>query len=122
MPKIGEDLSVRAAGFTTSLAPMTSATSVVCEFVVDVVELEDEVVGHAGLGEQDVHLTRHAAGHRMDRELDRDACRLQQLYELIELLLALRGSKTVAGHDDDTLGVAHENAGVSRPRSASGCL
>jgi hypothetical protein len=71
MPKIGEVLSVRAAGLTTSLAPMTSATSVCLELVVDVVELEDHVVGHAGLGQQHVHLARHAAGHRMDRELDR---------------------------------------------------
>ena len=49
------------------------------EFLVDVVELEDEIIGHAGFGKQDVHLARHAAGDRMDRELDGDACRLQQL-------------------------------------------
>ena len=100
MPKIGEDLSVRAAGLTTSLAPMTSATSVVGEVVVDVVELEDQVVGHAGLGQQHVHLAGHAAGHRVDRELDVDPGRLQQLDELVELLLGLRRRQAVAGHDD----------------------
>ena len=104
---------MRAAGFTTSLAPMTSATSVVGEFVVDVLELEDQVIGHACLGEQHVHLAGHAAGHRMDGELDRDPRRLQQLDELVELLLALRDREAIARHDDDLFGVAHEDAGVA---------
>ena len=83
------------------------------EIVVDVLELEDEVVGHAGLGQQDVHLAGHASSHRMDRELDLDARRLQQLHEFVELLLSLRDGETVARHDDDRAGVAHEDAGVA---------
>ncbi len=60
------------------------------EFAVDVFHVEDDVVGHAGLGEQHVHVARHAAGHRVDRELHLDAGFLQQLHELIELVLGLR--------------------------------
>ncbi len=58
---------MRAAGFVTSLAPMTSATSVRGELRVDVVHLLELVVRHVGLGEQHVHVARHAAGDRVDR-------------------------------------------------------
>jgi hypothetical protein len=57
------------------------------ELVVDVVELENQIVGHARLGQQNIHLSRHAAGDGMDREFDVDARGLQQLDELIEFLL-----------------------------------
>jgi hypothetical protein len=50
----------------------------VLELGVDVVHVGDQVVGHAGLGEQHVHVARHAAGDRVDRELDLDAA-LDQL-------------------------------------------
>ena len=43
------------------------------ELAVDVVHLEHLVVGHLGLGQQHVHVARHAAGHRMDRVLHGDA-------------------------------------------------
>ena len=43
------------------------------EIVVDLVHLEHRVVGHVRLGEQDVHVAGHAAGDRVDRELDVDA-------------------------------------------------
>ena len=42
-----------------------------------------------------------------------DAGGLQQLHEFIELLLSLRDGETVARHDDDAAGVAHEDAGVA---------
>jgi hypothetical protein len=61
------------------------------EFLVDVVELEDEIIGNAGFSEQHVHLTWHTAGDRMDRELDGDPCCLQESYKLVEFLLSLRG-------------------------------
>jgi hypothetical protein len=44
---------------------------------VDVLQLEDLVVGHVGLGQQHVHVARHAAGHRMDRVFDRHALFLE---------------------------------------------
>ena len=112
---------MRAAGLTTSLAPITSATSVVGEVVVDVVELEDHVVGHAGLGQQHVHLARHAAGHGVDRELDRHPGRQQQLDELVELLLRLRRRQAIARHDDHAAGIAHVDPGVGRFDRPFGC-
>jgi hypothetical protein len=69
MPKIGEDLSVRAAGIHHVVGADDERDVGGGEFVVDVFELEDQVVGHAGLGQQHVHLARHAAGDRMDANL-----------------------------------------------------
>ena len=68
MPAMGLVGSSRAPGLTMSLAPITSTTSVVGEVVVDLVHLEDDVVGHVGLGEQHVHVPGQAAGDRVDRE------------------------------------------------------
>ena len=38
---------------------------------IDVVHLDERVVGNLGLGEQHVHVAGHAAGDRMNRELAR---------------------------------------------------
>ena len=66
----------------TSFAPITSATSVCGELRVDLVHLLELVVRHVRLGEQHVHVARHAAGDGMDRVLDVDALLLEQLREL----------------------------------------
>ena len=79
---------MRAAGLTTSLAPMTSTTSVSRELVVDLVHLVQPVVRDVGLGEQHVHVAGHAAGHRMDRVFHLAAALLDQLGQLAHLVLA----------------------------------
>jgi hypothetical protein len=38
------------------------------ELRVDLVEVLDQVVGHARFGQQHVHVAGHASGHRVDRE------------------------------------------------------
>src|SRR3546814_10897694 len=43
------------------------------ELAVDVVHLEDLVVGNFGFGQQDVHMARHAARHGVDGVFDGDA-------------------------------------------------
>ena len=43
------------------------------EVVVDLVHLQDDVVGDVRLGEQHVHVARQAAGDRVDREPHVDA-------------------------------------------------
>ena len=48
------------------------------ELGVDLVHLLERGVGHVRLGEQHVHVARHAAGDRMDRERDLDPLRLEQ--------------------------------------------
>ena len=62
-----------AAGLVTSLAPITSETSVRWNSRVDVVHLLELVVGHVGLGQQHVHVPRHAPRDRVDRVADLDA-------------------------------------------------
>ena len=57
---------MRAAGFVTSLAPMTSETSVRRELGVDLLHLLELVVGDVGLGEQHVHVAGHPPRDGMD--------------------------------------------------------
>ena len=42
------------------------------QVVVDLLHLEDDVVRHAGLGQQHVELAGHAPRHRVDGEAHRD--------------------------------------------------
>jgi hypothetical protein len=46
------------------LAPRIDGDVDLAELAVDVLHLEHLVVRHLGLGEQHVHVARHAAGHR----------------------------------------------------------
>ena len=55
--------------------------------------------GHVGLGEQDVHVPRHAAGHRVNRVLHGDALALEHVRELAHGVLCLGDREPVAGHD-----------------------
>ena len=57
---------MRAAGLVTSLAPITSATSVRANSpLMSSISLSLSY-GHVGLGEQHVHVAGHAAGDRVD--------------------------------------------------------
>jgi hypothetical protein len=69
IPAMGELGSVRATGLTTSLAPITRATSYLLHLRVDVVHLAQLVVGNVGLGQQHVHVAGHAAGDRVHAEI-----------------------------------------------------
>ena len=73
------------------------------EVVVDVVEVEQLVVGHVRLGEQHVHVTGHAAGDRVDRVVHRRAALLERLREVAHRVLRLRDGHAVARHHDDRL-------------------
>jgi hypothetical protein len=78
------------------------------EVLVDLVHLEDDVVGHLGLGEQHVHVPGHAARDRVDREAHVDALLAQQLGDLVDRVLRLRDRHAVARHDDDALRLAQQ--------------
>ena len=54
----------------------------------------------------------HAAGHRVDGELDVDALGQQEVHELADRALRLRDRHPVAGDDDHALAVGHEHRGV----------
>ena len=91
-----------------SLAPMTQATSVVGEFVVDLVHFEDDVVRDIRLGEQDVHVAGQASGDGVDGEFDLDAAFFEDLADLGERVLCLCDREAVAGNDDDLFGVEQQ--------------
>jgi hypothetical protein len=54
-------------------------------------------VGHVGLGQQHVHVARHAAGHRVDGVRDLDAASLEQVRQLADAVLRLGDRQAVAG-------------------------
>ena len=58
------------------------------ELAIDVFHLEHLVVRHLGLGQQHVHVARHAAGDRVDRVLDGDALLGELLRQLLHRVLA----------------------------------
>jgi hypothetical protein len=68
---------------------MTSETSGPVELAVDVVHLLELVVGHVGLGEEHVHVPRHAPGDRVDGELHLHALVLEELRHLAHRVLGL---------------------------------
>ncbi len=92
------------------------------EFAVDVVHLEHLVVGHLGFGEQDVHVPRHAPGHRVDRVLDRHALGGELRGQLLHRVLRARHRQAVAGNDDHGLGVGEQECGVVGAAAADGLL
>ena len=57
----------------TSLAPIDQRDVHLRHVGIDLVHFDELRVGNLGLGEQHVHVTRHAAGDGMDGELDCDA-------------------------------------------------
>ena len=79
---------------------MTSTTSVLGEVVVDLVHLQDDVVGHLGLGQQHVHVAGQAAGDGVDAEPDVDAALAQLAGQLGDGVLGLGDGHAVAGGDD----------------------
>ena len=70
------------------------------EVVVDLVHLQDDVVGHLGLGEQHVHVAGQAAGDGVDAEPDVDAALAQLAGQLGDGVLRLGDGHAVAGGDD----------------------
>ena len=100
---------------------MTSETSVRRELAVDLVHLLELVVGHVGLGQQHVHVARHAPGDRVDRVLDLDAALLELLGHLAHRVLGLGDGHAVAGHDDDLAGVGELDRDVRRRWSSAPC-
>ena len=79
---------------------------------VDVFELEHLVIRHVGLGEQHVHMTRHAAGHRVNGVFDLDACLFQAIRHFAQRMLRLGHSHAVARDDDDLLGILHQEGRI----------
>ena len=116
--------SFLAAGLVTSLAPITSVTSVRGNSgLISSISLSRSY-GHVGLGEQHVHVAGHPPGDRVDRELDLDALGLERPLELADRVLGLRDRHPVAGRDHhlarvgeldrDVLGVVERTGAAGR--------
>ncbi len=90
----------------------------VLEVLVDAVHLEQCLVRHVRLGEQHVHVPRHAPGHGVDRVADADAAILERLGQLARGVLRLRDREAVPWHDDDIAGVGEHHGRIV----GGGCL
>ena len=82
------------------------------ELAVDVVELEDLVVGDVGLGEQHVHVPGHPSGHGVDGVAHLHPLGLEGVGHLAQRMLRLGDRHAVAGHDDDRARDLHDERGV----------
>src|SRR5690606_38335508 len=82
------------------------------EFAVDVFHLEDLLVGHFGLGQQDVHVARHTTGNRVDRVLHGDATLGQLFGQLHQRVLGTGHGQAVTGDDHHGVGVGQQEGGV----------
>ena len=96
------------------------------ELVVDLVQLLDDLVRHAGLGEKHVHVSGKAARDGVDRVADVDAARGQRIADLAHRVLRLRDRHAVAGDDDDGLRRRQElgdflHVGLARGAAGARC-
>ena len=80
--------------------------------VVEFVHFKDDIVGHLGLGEQDVHVPGHAARHGMDAEANVDTLFAQQARDLVDRVLRLRHRHAITRDDDHILGLAQQLASL----------
>src|SRR5699024_8732803 len=78
------------------------------EVVVDLVHFQDDVVGHLGFGQQDVHVSGQTSSHRVDTEPDLDTPVAQLADQIGDRVLGLGHGHTVAGCDDDRVGVTQQ--------------
>ena len=82
---------------------------------VDLLQVIQLVVGDVGLGEQDVHVSRHAPRHWVDAVADFHAAVLQDRRELTNIMLGLRHRHAVAWDDrHDACGLKNHRRLVGR--------
>ena len=79
---------------------------------VDALHLVELRIRNVGLGQQDVHVPRHAAGHGVDGVADVDAPGLEQIRELARDVLRLGDCKAVARDEHDAAGVGQQHRGI----------
>ena len=82
------------------------------ELAVDVLQLEHLIVGHIGLGQQDVHVAGHAAGDGVDGVFDLDPLLLELVGHFAKGVLGLGDGHAIAGDDDDLGGIFHDEGSV----------
>jgi hypothetical protein len=80
--------------------------------VVDVVHLDELVVGNFRFGQEHVHVPRHSPGNRVNGESHIDAAFGQKIEQLFDAVLGLGNGHAVAGDDDDQVGLLHDLGGA----------
>src|SRR4029077_8220425 len=71
---------------------------------IDVVHVEEFVVGDVGFGEEHVHVAGHATGDGVNAEADVDAAFGERVEKFADFVLGLRDGHAVAGNDHDFVG------------------
>ena len=80
----------------------------VLKVVIDPLHLEEVIVRHIRLGEEDIHMARHTTGDGMDGKANFGAIAAKRVSELLHLMLRLRERHTIAGDDDHLLRIVED--------------
>src|SRR5437588_3084931 len=70
------------------------------EFRVDLLEIVERRIRNVRFGQQDIHVSRHSAGHRMNRVFDSYASSFEHRRQLANRVLCLSSCHSVARHKD----------------------
>ena len=108
MPKIGLRLVVPGGRIDHVVGPDDQRHVGLRHLGIDLVHLDQLIVGDLGLGQQHVHVAGHAAGHRVDGELHLHAALGQRVVQFADAVLGLGHGHAVAGHDDHGPGGVHD--------------
>ena len=79
------------------------------EVVVDLIQIQQDVIRHVGLGEEDVHVSWHPSRHGVDGVPHRDPTSFEAVCELADGVLGLGDGQTVAGNHDHRVGVGQRH-------------
>jgi len=89
------------------------------KITIDLVHVEQLVVRDVGFREENVHVAGHAAGNRMDAELDVHAAFGERIVKLADFVLRLGDGHAVAGDHDHAVCVRELDRGVGRAYGAN---
>src|SRR5260370_23953052 len=71
------------------------------EIAVDLIHLDQAVVGNVGFGQQNVHVAGHASGNGMNGKAHVHAALAQAVVKFAHFVLGLGHSHAVSGNDND---------------------
>src|SRR5467141_4683605 len=82
------------------------------EVTIDLIHLDQAVVGNIGFGEQHIHVARHASGNGVNGETHVHAALAQSIVEFADFVLSLGHGHAVSGNYDDPVGARKDGSGL----------
>ena len=88
------------------------------EFAIDVIHLDQPVVGNVGFGQQHIHVSWHAARDGMDGKSHIHTSLAECVIEFTYLVLSLRDRHAITRNNDDLVGGGQDCGRFFRRRAA----